>query len=111
MAKVLGLEAKETAVDEQGRVEVTWQQFVAYLLKTSPEQDVSGLESMCFDSILPQNPHWKSYTDQCSPCLVNFTYIVHLEKATKMFMINADSPVNREIAKWTISYLGNSVFS
>ena len=49
VAKVLGLEAKETAVDEQGRVEVTWQQYVAYLLKTSPEQDVSGLESMCFD--------------------------------------------------------------
>ena len=78
--------------------EVTWPQFVAYLLKTSPEQDVSGLESMSFDSILPQNPHWKSYTDQCSPCLVNFTYIVHLEKATKMFMMNADSPVHREIA-------------
>ena len=29
-----------------------------------------------------QDAHWKSYTQQCSPCLVNFTFIVHIEKAT-----------------------------
>ena len=26
-----------------------------------------------------QDPHWCLYTKHCSPCLSNFTYIVHLE--------------------------------
>ena len=26
-----------------------------------------------------QDPHWASYTKHCSPCVSNFTYIVHLE--------------------------------
>jgi len=62
VARVLGLEWDDS---EGPYWEVTWPQFVAYLLKTSPEKD---------------DQHWKSYTDQCSPCLINFTYIVHLEK-------------------------------
>ena len=75
LARVLGLEALD---------EVSWPQFVAYLLKTNPKQDVSGLCQNIFWSslFLAQDPHWKSYTDQCSPCLLNFTYVVHLEKAT-----------------------------
>ena len=27
-----------------------------------------------------QDPHWSLFTDHCSPCLSNYTYIVHLEK-------------------------------
>jgi len=65
LARVLGLEA--LGEGEGPYREVSWPQFVAYLLKTNPKQD---------------DPHWKSYTDQCSPCLLNFTYVVHLEKAT-----------------------------
>ena len=86
VAKVLGLEASSETVERN----VTWPQFAEYLLKTSPENDVSefGRQIMLFDSILPQNLHWKSYKDQCSPCLVNFTYVVHLEQATpQMFMM------------------------
>ena len=26
-----------------------------------------------------QDPHWSLYTNHCTPCLANFTYIVHLE--------------------------------
>ena len=28
----------------------------------------------------PQDPHWRGYSQQCAPCLANFTYIVHLEE-------------------------------
>ena len=28
---------------------------------------------------LCQDLHWSLYTTHCSPCLANFTYIVHLE--------------------------------
>ena len=27
-----------------------------------------------------QDLHWSLYTEHCSPCLANFTYIVHLEE-------------------------------
>ena len=38
---------------------------------------------MSSDSLLKtnQDPHWRGYSQQCAPCLANFTYIVHLEQA------------------------------
>ena len=42
VAKLLGL--SETVDGGQGHGEVTWQQFVDYLLATSPEKDVSELQ-------------------------------------------------------------------
>ena len=89
VAKVLGLEASSETVERN----VTWPQFAEYLLKTSPENDVSefGRQIMLFDSILPQNLHWKSYTDHCSPCLINFTYVVHLEQVAQQMRIKVSS--------------------
>ena len=31
-----------------------------------------------------QDPHWSLYTDHCSPCLTNFTFIVHMDKEGEM---------------------------
>ena len=27
-----------------------------------------------------KDAHWRSYTGHCSPCLANFTHLVHLEE-------------------------------
>ena len=30
--------------------------------------------------LIDQDPHWRGYSQQCAPCLANFTYIIHLEQ-------------------------------
>ena len=39
------------------------------------------LRMIVYPNYHPQDPHWSLYTDHCSPCLSNYTYIVHLENA------------------------------
>ena len=62
----------------------SWPEFVSYILKTETQHDVS--QSSILSSRLCwiisnnwQDLHWSLYTTHCSPCLANFTYIVHLE--------------------------------
>ena len=31
-----------------------------------------------------QDPHWSLYTDHCSPCLTNFTFIVQMDTEGEM---------------------------
>ena len=60
----------------------SWPEFVDHVLSVAPYKAVSVttlLHSILQLSIV-QSLHWKDYTSQCSPCLTNFTYLVHLER-------------------------------
>ena len=68
----------------------TWPEFVKFILVLPTVKDVSSKhgnnimynQNICISNIYTppvQDPHWAVYTRHCSPCLSNFTYIVHLE--------------------------------
>ena len=62
----------ERKVERYSKVGVavpSWEEFIRYLVT---------VDKLSYD------PHWSLYTDQCSPCLSNFTLIVDLDREGEM---------------------------